>query len=78
MDRVKEITKEDYVLTNINGNGEYCIMLKDDKEYTLYWSKPRGQKAYYFIKKDGEKIRLDKEVQKSVISNIREYERYGI
>lgn len=76
---MKEITKEDYILTNLNPDDcGYYIRLKDDKEYPLFWSRPRGQKAYYFIKKDGEKIRLGKEVQKSVESKIREYERYGI
>lgn len=74
-----EITKKDYVLTNMHtGDLGYYIRLKDDKEYQLYIKKPRGQKQYHFIKKDGKEIRLSKEVEKWVISSIREYERYGI
>ena len=33
----EEITRDDYVLTNINlWDGCYTIRLKDDKEYTLF------------------------------------------
>ena len=67
------ITKEDYVLTNINAEGYYVIRLKDNKEYIVY---KEGEKDY--ILKDNKKVYLDKEVRKMVLSSIREYERYGI
>ena len=67
------ITKEDYVLTNLNAEGYYVIRLKDNKEYIVY---KEGEKDY--ILKDNKKIYLDKEVRKMVLSSIREYERYGI
>ncbi len=69
----KEITKEDYVLTNINIDGYYVIKLKDGNSYKVY---KEGSRDY--ILKDNEKIYLDKQVQNLVLSNIREYERYGI
>lgn len=76
---IKEITLDDYVLTNINIDTRgYVIRLKDNKEYQVYRKKPRGQKTYYHIIKDGEEIRLSKEVQNIVLSEIREYETYGI
>lgn len=79
MSEEEKITKEDYILTNLHPDDRgYYIRLKDNKEYQLYMRKPRGQKLYHFIKKDGREIRLDKEVEKYVLSNIREYERYGI
>lgn len=75
----QEITLDDYILTNININTRgYVIRLKDNKEYQVYLRKTRGQKAFYYIVKDGKEIRLSKEVQKIVLSEIREYERYGI
>lgn len=61
----KEITLEEYVLTNLHpGDWGYYIRLKDNIEYQVYKRKPRGQKLYYFIKKDNEEIRLDEEVRK--------------
>ena len=76
---MKNITKEDYILTNLHPEDRgYYIRLKDNKEYQLFACKPRGQKIYYYIKKDGQEIILDKEVKKWVVSEIREYERYGI
>ena len=73
------ITKKDYVLTNLHPDDRgYYIRLKDEKEYQLYRKKPRGQKQYYFIKKDNKEIKLNKEVENWVLSDIREYERYGI
>ena len=75
----KEITLEDYVLTNLHpGDWGYYIRLKDNIEYQVYVRKPRGQKLYYFIKKNNEEIRLDEEVRKCFLQSKREYERYGI
>ena len=76
---IEEITLNDYVLTNININTRgYVIRLKDNKEYQVYEKKPRGQKAYDYILKDGKEIKLSDEVRKIVLSEIREYERYGV
>lgn len=76
---MKEITLDDYVLTNINiGTRGYVIRLKDGNEYQVYVKKPRGQKSYDYILKDGKEIPLSKEVRDIVLSEIREYERYGI
>lgn len=75
----EEITLNDYVLTNINIDTRgYVIRLKDNKEYQVYVKNPRGQKAYDYILKDGKEIKLSNEVRKIVLSEIREYERYGI
>lgn len=70
---MEKITKNDYVLTNINLDGYYVIQLKDGKAYKCY---KKGNTHY--IKKDGKEILLDDEVNKMFISSIREYERYGI
>ena len=74
---MKEVTKDDYILTNINPYCYYVIRLKDDKEYIVYWRKENGKKVNY-IKKDGEEIPLSKEVLDMHLSAIREYERDGI
>lgn len=75
----EEITLNDYVLTNININTRgYVIRLKDNKEYQVYVKKLRGQKPYDYIVKDGKEIKLSDELRKIVLSEIREYERYGI
>lgn len=75
----EKITLNDYVLTNINIDTRgYVIRLKDNKEYQVYVKKPRGQKDYDYILKDGKEIKLSDEVRKIVLSEIREYERYGI
>lgn len=75
----EEITLDDYVLTNINIDTRgYVIRLKDNKEYQVYVKKIRGQKAYDYIVKDGKEVKLSDEVRKIVLSEIREYERYGI
>ena len=75
----EEITLNDYVLTNINIDTKgYVIRLKDNKEYQVYVKKPRGQKSYDYIVKDGKEIKLSDEVRKIVLSEIREYERYGM
>ena len=73
------ITRNEYVLTNLHPDDWcYYIRLTDNVEYKVYTKKPRGQKTYYFIIKDGEEIRLSDEVRKWVKSEIRIYERYGI
>lgn len=69
----EEITFDDYELTNINPDGYYVVRLKDDKEYKIY---KEGKRDY--IVKDNKKIYLSVEVRKRVLSDIREYERYGI
>lgn len=75
----EEITLDDYILTNINIDTRgYVIRLKDNKEYQVYVKKPRGQKSYDYIIKDGKEIKLSEELRKIVLSEIREYERYGI
>ena len=75
----EEITLNDYVLTNINIDTKgYVIRLKDNKEYQVYVKKPRGQKPYDYIIKDGKEIKLSDEVRKIVLSEIRVYEKYGI
>ena len=75
----EEITLNDYVLTNINIDTRgYIIRLKDNKEYQVYVKKPKGQKSYDYIVKDGKEIKLSDEVRKIVLSEIRKYERYGI
>lgn len=74
----KEITFEEYVLTNINPDGYYVIRLKDDKEYIVYHKKPKGQKSFYFIKQNDKEIKLSDEVKKSYLSEVREYEYWGI
>ena len=75
----EEITLNDYVLTNINIDKRgYVIRLKDNKEYQVYVKKLRGQKSYDYIVKDGKEIKLSDELRKIVLSEIREYERYGI
>lgn len=75
----EEITLDDYVLTNINVDTKgYVIRLKDNNEYQIYVRKPRGQKAYDYIIKDGKEIRLNEELRKIVLSEIRVYEKYGI
>lgn len=76
---MKEITLDDYILTNINIDTRgYVIRLNDNKEYQVYIKKLRGQKSYYYIVKDGKEIKLSDEVRKIVLNEIREYERYGI
>jgi len=69
----EEITKEDYVLTNLNLEGYYVIKLNDGNSYKIY---KEGNKDY--ILKDNRKIYLSYEVRNWVLSEIRQYERYGI
>ena len=69
----EEITKDDYVLTNLNLDGYYVIELKDSNSYKIY---KEGKRDY--ILKDNKKIYLSDEVRKIVLAEIKEYERYGI
>ena len=70
---MKEVTLKDYILTNINASGFYVIKLKDGNSYKLYKD---GKRDYIVI--NNKKIYLDDDVRKAVLSNIREYEKYGI
>ena len=63
----------EYVLTNLDREGYYVVKLKDGNSYRIYKD---GKRDY--ILKDNNKIYLSDEVRKAVLSNIREYERYGI
>lgn len=74
---MEEITLDDYVLTNLGLDGYYRVRLKDDKEYKIYPRK-EGRRTVDYIEKDNKMIKLSYEVQKAVLSSIREYERYGI
>ena len=68
------ITKEDYVLTNLNPNdGYFYVILKNGDGYKIY---KEGKRDY--ILKDNKKIYLSDEVRKWVLSEIREYNKYGI
>lgn len=71
----KEITLEEYELTNINLDGYYVVKLKDGTISKIY---PNKQEKTDYIEKDGKRIRLSKEVRNVVLASIREYERYGI
>lgn len=68
-----KITLKDYVLTNLNLYGYFTIRLTDGKEYVCY---KKGKT--HFIKKDNKEMLLDDEVNKAFMSNVREYNRYGI
>lgn len=72
-----EITLNDYLLTNLGLDGYYRIKLKDNQTYKIYPRK-EGRSTRDYINKDEKWIRLSYEVQKVVMSCIREYERYGI
>ena len=72
-----EITVEEYELTNIGLDGYYIIKLKDGTISKIYPQK-EGRKIVDYIEKDGKMVKLSYEVQKIVISQIKEYERYGI
>ena len=55
----KEITLEDYMLTNIDHKtGYFTIRLKDNEEYIVYYRKIKGRKQINFIIKDGKEIIL--------------------
>lgn len=74
---MEEITLNEYKLTNIGIDGYYVVVLKDGIISKIYPRK-EGRRTVYYIEKDGKMIKLSYEVQKSVMSSIREYERYGI
>lgn len=73
------ITKEEYVLTNwwVTTTGQFVIRLKDEKEYPVYFRKIDNKKVYYIKKEDGN-YKLDNEVKKWFISNMKTYEEVGI
>lgn len=73
-DKEKIITKNDYVLTNINIDGRFVIRLTDEKEYVVY----RDKSNKYYIKKDEEKYYLDKQVRKWFNAECDIYNREGI
>lgn len=74
----REITMDDYVLTNIDHKtGYFTIRLKDNKEYIVWFKKENG-KTINFIKKDGDKILLSDDVVKAHLSAVREYQVSGI
>lgn len=78
---MEKITRNEYLRTtiDINNGCYYSIRLKDD-ENIIYnvWSKKENGKKVYFIIKDDKEIVLDDEVKKWYLSDVREYERYGI
>lgn len=79
---MKEITLNDYVLTNIDLETLYfTIRLKDDKEYIVYYKKIKDgkkTKTINYIKKDGKEIPLSDEVLKVHLAEVRVYQRSGI
>ena len=82
----KEITRDDYVLTNINfffSLIKFAIRLVDCKEYIVECRKENSKKIYYIEVPIKEKpflkeIPLDEEVTKIFLREVREYEREGI
>lgn len=71
----KHITKDDYVLTNLHiDTGSFAIRLQDNKEYIVY----RDELNRYYIKKDGEKYFLDKQVKSWFNAECDVYNREGI
>lgn len=78
---MKEITLDDYVLTNIDlSTGYFTIRLKDNKEYIVYRKRKNGsyKTEYNFIEKDGEEIPLSNEVLRVHLAQVREYQMSGI
>lgn len=74
----REITMDDYILTNIDHKtGCFTIRLKDNKEY-MVWHKIENGKTINFIEKDGDKILLSDDVVKAHLSAVREYQVSGI
>lgn len=73
------ITKEEYILTNwwVTTTGQFVIRLKDEKEYPVYFRKTDNKKVYYIKKEDGN-YKLDNELKKWFISNMKTYEEVGI
>ncbi len=76
------ITLEDYVLTNLDlKRNRTVIRLTDEKEYSILVTLEKNGKTkrkVYFIKKDDKYYRLDEDVKKSYLSQIRKYKRCGI
>lgn len=75
-----KITLNEYELTNIDTESRcFTIRLKNDGEYIVYSRKLANQKKpIHYIKKDGKEFILDEAVVKLYISEVREYNRYGI
>ena len=74
----KEITLNDYVLTNIDlKTGYFTIRLKDNKEYIVYLKKENG-KIINYIEKDNMQIPLNSEVSKIHFEEIKTYQVSGI
>ena len=73
------ITKEEYILTNwwVTTTGQFVIRLKEEKEYPVYFRKTDNKKVYYIKKEDGN-YKLDNELKKWFISNMKTYEEVGI
>lgn len=74
---MEEVTLNEYELTNIGIDGYYVVELKDGTISKIYPRK-EGRRTVDYIEKDGKMVKLSYEVQKAVMSSIREYERYGI
>lgn len=71
----KEITLDDYILTNIDVEaGYFTIRLKDEKEYTVY--RRKGSKD--FIIKDNIEIPLSDEIKKIHLEEVKTYQISGI
>lgn len=81
-EELTKITKNDYVLTNIDLDSLcFTIRLKDEKEYKVYYKKIKENgktKTINYIKKDGKIIPLDDEVTKLHLAEVRVYQREGI
>lgn len=74
----KEITLNDYFLTNIDlKTGYFTIRLKDNKEYIVYLKKENG-KIINYIEKDNMQIPLSNEVSKIHFEEIKTYQVSGI
>lgn len=77
MPRGNEITKEDYVCTNINlDKMKYTIRIKTNIEYVVMYTMTKPK--MYFIIVDNEIRPLSKDVVKMYKQTVREYEKYGI
>ena len=76
------ITLEDYVLTNLDLKKDRTVIrLTDGKEYIILVTLEKNGKTkrkVYFIKKDDKYYRLDEDVKKNYLSQIRKYKRCGI
>lgn len=71
----KEVTLDDYILTNIDvETGYFTIRLKDEKEYIVY--RRKGSKD--FIIKDNIEMPLSDEVKKIHLEEVRIYQTCGI